>query len=209
MCFLSNTKFKRHKLLCTTCVVEEGRHCYIMMMRCSVLANPCRSARTWSSAFKTSRGFPRTFWSSCNSTKSTSSSERGDGVENGGRRQGGIRHYWLHSPTTQSSLAFPTSSPLLQGHHHHQRRCWHSTHHVAFAPFLPEIIVGVGLGAGWVVYRKTQGKPLTPDQAMASQAAYQKMEQDLQQRNAKYHQQQQAATSSRQGAAAGADNSAR
>lgn len=65
-------------------------------------------------------------------------------------------------------------------------RFFHATASRDFAPFLPEIIVGVGLGIGWVLYRTSQGKPLTPDQALASQQAYQKMQQDLMRRNQRY-----------------------
>ena len=81
-------------------------------------------------------------------------------------------------------------------HQHHQqrqlnttqRRYFHATTRRAFAPFLPEIIVGVLLGAGWVGYRTSQGKPLTPDEAMQAQQAYQKFQQDVQRRNEKYKQ---------------------
>jgi hypothetical protein len=73
-------------------------------------------------------------------------------------------------------------------------RSFHATASRDFAPFLPEIIVGVGIGIGWVLYRTGQGKPLTPDQALASQQAYQQMQQDLQRRNQKYEENRQQRT---------------
>lgn len=69
----------------------------------------------------------------------------------------------------------------------HQRyRYLHGTVRREFAPFLPEIIIGAGIGIGWVLYRTGQGKPLTPDQALESQRAYRKLQEDLRRRNLKY-----------------------
>ena len=94
------------------------------------------------------------------------------------------RNCRLQAPRLGSAFSL---SPASTATTRHQRRWLHHTPHRSFAPFLPEIIVGVGLGAGWVVYRKSQGKPLTPDEAVASQAAYRKWEQEVQRRNAKYN----------------------
>ena len=47
------------------------------------------------------------------------------------------------------------------------------------APFIPEMILFVVVGGGWVVYRTSQGKPLTPDEALLAQDAYRKQEERL------------------------------
>jgi len=70
--------------------------------------------------------------------------------------------------------------------HQQRHRYLHGTVQRAFAPFLPEIIIGAGIGMGWVLYRTVRGKPLTPDQALESQRAYRKLQEDLQRRNLKY-----------------------
>ena len=105
-----------------------------------------------------------------------------------------LRTQWLHhhpqAPITDVTTTTTTTS----------RRSYHGTSRNPFAPFLPEIIIGFGIGAGWVMYRTSQGKPLTPDQAVASQAAYQQLQDDLQRRNQRYDQErnQQSSSSSYQ-----------
>ena len=44
--------------------------------------------------------------------------------------------------------------------------------------YLP-LIIGVAVAVGWVAYRKSQGKPLTPDQAMAAEDDFKKHQEKL------------------------------
>eukprot|EP00977_Amphora_coffeiformis_P015590 scaffold4582_cov166-Amphora_coffeaeformis.AAC.5 len=96
------------------------------------------------------------------------------------------RHLWTGSPPGSPSNGNSKERKEGQPQHLQQYRSFHGTVHREFAPFLPEIIVGAGIGVGWVLYRTTQGKPLTPDQALESQKAYQKLQRDLERRNRKY-----------------------
>jgi hypothetical protein len=50
------------------------------------------------------------------------------------------------------------------------------------APFLPEFVISTGIIGGWVVYRTSKGKPLTPDNALECQEAYKEQEEALRHR---------------------------
>lgn len=142
-----------------------------MRMRKSFLV---ASTATRAGVFKKVQVAPRAF-----------STNAGFGRERIHQEEETERNCRLQAPRLGAAFSLSPASTATTARH--QRRWLHHTPHRSFAPFLPEIIVGVGLGAGWVVYRKSQGKPLTPDEAVASQAAYRKWEQEVQRRNAKYN----------------------
>ena len=65
-----------------------------------------------------------------------------------------------------------------------QLRSFHSTARSEIvAPFIPEMVIFAVASCGWYVYRKSQGKPLTPDEALAAQEAFRKHEEQLRQRS--------------------------
>jgi len=51
---------------------------------------------------------------------------------------------------------------------------------------LPEFVVGVFVVTGWTLYRKSQGKPITPDEALVSQDAYRRQQEELRRRNERW-----------------------
>ena len=51
-------------------------------------------------------------------------------------------------------------------------RSYHNTIRTEIAQFLPEVVIATGIIGGWVVYRTSQGKPLTPDDALECQDAH-------------------------------------
>ena len=65
-------------------------------------------------------------------------------------------------------------------------RSYHSTVRTEIAPFLPEVVIATGIIGAWVVYRTSQGKPLTPDDALECQDAYKKQEEALRRRQPKW-----------------------
>lgn len=67
-----------------------------------------------------------------------------------------------------------------------QLRSFRSTSIRPIAPFLPEIVIAAGIIGGWVVYRKSLGKPLTPDDAIGVQEAYHKQEEERRRRQARW-----------------------
>ncbi|CAJ1953589.1 unnamed protein product [Cylindrotheca closterium] len=70
-----------------------------------------------------------------------------------------------------------------------QRRTYHTTTPSSIAPFLPEIIIGGGIIGGWAIHRISQGKPLTPDEALEAQELYRRQEEDLRRRQQEYQRQ--------------------
>lgn len=66
-----------------------------------------------------------------------------------------------------------------QGHFGGVYRSFHRSVQAQIAPFLP--IIG-----GWVVYRTSKGKPLTPDDALECQEAYKKQEESLRRRQTEW-----------------------
>jgi hypothetical protein len=65
-----------------------------------------------------------------------------------------------------------------------QVRAFHATRRQEIvAPFIPEMVVFAVVSTGWVIYRKAQGKPLTPDEALEAQEAYRRYEEDLRRRS--------------------------
>jgi len=80
-----------------------------------------------------------------------------------------------------------SSSQNLFGGLHLQRRQYHATaKQEILAPFLPEMILAVIVGGGWFVYRTSQGKPLTPDEALEAQEAYRQQQEQLAQRQGQH-----------------------
>jgi hypothetical protein len=61
-------------------------------------------------------------------------------------------------------------------------RSFHRSVQREIAPFLPEVVIAAGIIGGWVVYRTSKGKPLTPDDALERQKAYKKQEEILRRR---------------------------
>jgi len=48
-----------------------------------------------------------------------------------------------------------------------------------YTPLIPVLAVAVVGGVAWVAYRKSQGKPVAPDEALAAQEAYKKHQERL------------------------------
>jgi hypothetical protein len=72
------------------------------------------------------------------------------------------------------------------------QRSFHISTRTEIAPFLPEVVIATGIIGGWVVYRTSQGKPLTPDDALECQDAYKKQQEVLRRRQPKWLQDREA-----------------
>lgn len=97
-----------------------------------------------------------------------------------------MRRYHLGaSPRAQNSYATTIDEDTWkkrQGHFGGVYRSFHNSVQAEIAPFLPEIVIATGIMGGWVVYRTSKGKPLTPDDALECQEAYKKQEESLRRR---------------------------
>lgn len=66
----------------------------------------------------------------------------------------------------------------------YQARLYHATNrNEIILPFVPEMILFVFFAGGWTVYRLSQGKPLTPDEALHAQEEFGKHQARLMQQH--------------------------
>ena len=110
----------------------------------------------------------------------TGSPIRPDEDEDGGRR-----HF-------SSLLSSPVASPALtkQQDMSNTTRKYHATNRQEIIlPFLPEMVLFVVVAGGWTLYRTSQGKPLTPDEALKAQEDFRRRQEELRERQWKYDRQ--------------------
>ena len=55
-----------------------------------------------------------------------------------------------------------------------------------YLPLIPALTVGALALGGWVAYRKSQGRPVAPDQALEAQEAYRKEQERLKKQQNQY-----------------------
>ena len=74
-----------------------------------------------------------------------------------------------------------------ENHHffQHQLQSYQYQHQQRRTFLIPLVFVGVGAAGAWVLYRKSQGKPVASDNALAAQQAYQKQQEELYKKNNK------------------------
>lgn len=98
---------------------------------------------------------------------------------------------YLHGRSSSMFPAFPNYNNdddrrKWQQQRYQSYRSFHKSMPTEIAPFLPEVVIATGIIGGWVVYRTSQGKPLTPDDALECQDAYKKQEEALRCRQPKW-----------------------
>lgn len=102
-------------------------------------------------------------------------------------------HHYYHEYSTLTSSAWSPnnphcSHPYRQGddetsQQQRQRQKFQLVQYQQQRQFLiPLVFVGVGVAGAWVLYRKSQGKPMASDKALEAQEKYKQQMQDLQQR---------------------------
>jgi hypothetical protein len=140
-----------------------------------VFANHCNIKMTWYM-------FARRMATNC-----SSSLRRIHGKQSAGISSPISRHFHINSMSSVAQSPSSSSEEMRKkrkerGQQQEIYRSFHRSVQTEIAPFLPEVVIAAGIIGGWVVYRTSKGKPLTPDDALERQKSYKKQEEILRRR---------------------------